>query len=281
MVSNLQKDVIERIEKIPTEIFEKGIAKFDSLDFENLSLDEIKSEILKIFLFDKVILFQQQLQKIEQGKLYRIVFLRNDFNYEKIEDDSFFWEPPTDKCKMGRLNTFGEQVLYTSESVTTALRENEINCKTGNKFILIIYNIKNSFEFTTVGLYPNYEDNLPHKNNDLIINFEANVMRQKPNEENKNRIYKKTQAISQTIGLFPCFPIAYPSVQEENGYNICFSKDDAHKFLDVDGVWTCEYKSNVNNFEIKGIYKIIDNVPKYFLCGTAEQQEFYPEIKKM
>ena len=113
-----------------------------------------------------------------------------------------------------------------------------------------------------------------------MIKFEANIMSQKTNEKNKNRIYKMTQAISQIIGLFPCFPIAYPSVQGK-GHNICFAKDDAHKFLEVDGVWICEYKSNVNNFEIKGIYKIIDNVPKYFLCGTAEQQEFYPEIKKM
>jgi hypothetical protein len=151
---------------------------------------------------------------------------------------------------MGRLNDEGEQVLYTSESISTALRENKINCKRGNKFILIIYNIKNSFEFTTVGLYPDYEDNLPHKNNNLMIKFEANIMSQKANEKNKNRIYKMTQAVSRIIGLFPCLPIAYPSVQG-NGYNICFSKENAHDFLEVDGVWICEYKSNVTNFGIK------------------------------
>ena len=280
MVSNLQKDIIERIEKIPTEIFEKRISNFRSLNFDNLSVNEIKSEMSKIFLFDKAILFQQQNRKIEQGKLYRIIFLGNDFEYENINNDSFFWEPPIEKCKMGRLNDEGEQVLYTSESISTALRENKINCKRGNKFILIIYNIKNSFEFTTVGLYPDYEDNLPHKNNNLMIKFEANIMSQKANEKNKNRIYKMTQAVSRIIGLFPCLPIAYPSVLG-NGYNICFSKESAHDFLEVDGVWICEYRSNVNNFRIKGIYKIIDNVPKFFLCGTAEQQEYYPEIKKM
>lgn len=64
-----KEDIIERIEKVPIEIFEKRISNFRSINFDNLSVDEIKSEMSKIFLFDKAILFQQQNRKIEQGKL--------------------------------------------------------------------------------------------------------------------------------------------------------------------------------------------------------------------
>ena len=83
-----KEDIIERIEKVPIEIFEKRISNFRSINFDNLSVDEIKSEMSKIFLFDKAILFQQQNRKIEQGKLYRIIFLGNDFEYENLKLDT-------------------------------------------------------------------------------------------------------------------------------------------------------------------------------------------------
>lgn len=202
-------------------------------------------------------------------------------NMSKVSD---CWEPPINIVRMGRLNKDNESLLYTSPIVpNTAIEEMKIS--DGELFSLIVYEATEQINVTMIGLPPKIED--LDTTEILKMRMIQDFLKHEFIRDvgiGTEYLYRISESITKDyFDLPPKWQDAwcYPSVAKKGSFNVCFRKEKRKKLKLVGVQLASIIRENDNMlYNIRMVAKDSgdgDNL-QYFLIGSEEQKEFFPEI---
>ncbi|NUG71557.1 RES domain-containing protein [Acinetobacter bereziniae] len=232
--------------------------------FSSISLDDLKSKIRKYHdkkesiiendvknFFDDIFMIDlpggfsftsfnlTSFDFMATGKLFRVRAmteeLKDQLGQEKININEL-WEPPKKNAYQGRVNAEGQQYLYVSEAnldicvAEARIKENEF-------FILIVYQIVESFSVTGIGF--DHDNPLPDPETNAKMQLISNAIKEIfLNTAENSYIY--SNYIANHLCDFDMAGWSYPSVQSGKGMNICLKLTEKDK-LKINTVLVCKY----------------------------------------
>lgn len=284
-VPSVSKEV-EHFSSFDADILNKALCDYRSVDLANATLEDIEKGLKRILMPRGTFYHFPFVAVLERGTtLFRARRLRLDEKGMCVLTEHDFWEPPETKVQSyGRLNAIGESVLYTNFANPWTAHK-EINIKPGEDFLLIAYQSIADFEFEQIGLNaPRCAEHLKGLSDHayqtyMTINsfLESEFTRVVP--DGSEAIYRSTNAILKTY--FGSHQIwAYPSIKGCPGLNICFSKDKAHKLLEIQGAAICNMDKLGNiHFKLSFLHRYNDEGHALFYDTRHSEQPFIMPAK--
>lgn len=276
------------------------ISIFQNMDFQSLSDKELKAnidEVLRVKLDGDITVSttfsEYSLFSIGQ-RFYRVRKLKNtDMPNNDLKNISAYWNPPQKYIEYyGRLNKPKESLLYTALNPYTAICET--NLKSGNPFILCIYEAIKPLRFSWIGGKADYDFN-GIKNEKAIV-FLDTIRQFLVDEftriipEGQESLYRITETIAKNYYTFPDDNgWRYPSIKHKFEDNICFHSE--HVMYDLKLVGAIIAKFNESNetdpHEMKMTVEYVvvgpdmDNYyPYQSKKGEEYMEKLFPEFSK-
>lgn len=277
-VPSVSKEV-EHFSSFDTDALNKALYDYGSLDLANATLEDIEKGLKQIFMPQGIFYHFPFIAGLKEGTtLFRARRLHPDEDGMCTLTEHDFWEPSEPLVKnYGRLNVIGESVLYTNFANPWTVHK-EINITPGDDFLLIAYQSIADFEFEQIGLNdPHHAEHLKGLSDHayqtyMTINsfLESEFTRVVP--DGSEAIYRSTNTILKTY--FGSHKIwAYPSIKGCPGLNICFSKDKAHKLLEIQGAAICNMDKLGNiDFKLSFLHRYNDEGHALF-CDTRHSEQ--------
>ena len=232
MTKDKRYDLIEhQYAKVSSKSLKKKIDNFKTLVQSETDEKKILKEIKNVLFFGsenqaRISIFPLVSHIYDKGtQLFRARVI--NIEEQNTLSNKDFWEAPEDyldKVKHGRANYPKQALLYVSASGPLTC-ELEARVSNGDHFLLVGYKVKKPININTIGLDKN--------------------------------AYKYTSILSNEIisTVNGCHGIGYPSTLQENGVNLCLSKDFRER-LEIDVVFHCQ-KSDTQT-KVLSVF-IIDN----------------------
>ena len=248
----------EYFEKLDYNKIKKQIYEFDNLNFNDISDLEIENKILDIITVDNKKYINSYLVEIPKGEIfYRI---RRNYNFTKDIDKNneidilnFLGKPYPD---IGRMNKKGEEGIYFSSNLETAMLE--CNIKNDDVFSLAIFENNQKIDLLAAFINNKYEKELSDENrkkaemlNSFIYKY---LLKQSKGDKN---IYRITNVLKKIFSeVLQRDGTIYVSAKNKKDFNSHINKKFSYK-LDLKYVFLVN-KKNDNLKNLKTI-KVIDN----------------------
>ena len=209
---------------------------FQNMDVHSLSDKELETNIDKVLRIKldgditiSTTLSEYSLFSIGE-RFYRVRKLNNtDMPNRDLKNVSSYWNPPKKYVKhYGRLNKPRESLLYTALNPYTAICE--ANLKSGDPFVLCVYEAIKPLRFPWIGGKANYDFNgITNKN---AIEFLETIRQFLVDEftrvipEGQESLYRITETIAKNYYTFPDDNgWRYPSIKHNFEDNVCFHSE--------------------------------------------------------
>lgn len=271
---------------------------FQNMDIQNMSdkeLEEKIDEVLRVKLDGDITLstnlLEYSLFSIGE-RFYRVRKLKDtNMPNSELKKVSAYWNPPQKYVKnYGRLNEPGESLLYTSLNPYTAICET--NLRSGDPFVLCIYEAIKPLRFSWIGGKANYDFN--SIKNKRVIEYLETIRRFLVDEftrvvpEGQEFLYRITEVIAKKYYKFSNDNgWRYPSIKHNFEDNICFhSKYVMYDVKLVGAIIAIFNKSNeIDSHKMSVMYVVIGpNMEKYYPYqskkGAEYMQKLFPEFLK-
>lgn len=267
------------------------VSEFKMMNFNEISEKEISSRISNIL-------------NVKQDKFQQTPLLRDFLSYQKgtvfyrvrdldceekeifciplktIKTENDIWNRPAKDCKMQRLNSDGESLLYTTEDKLIAIKEKKI--LDSENFILIIYESINDIEVSHIGLNPKIEGlSNEEQIKFIIINDFLTDMFIRDVGAGTEYLYKITNVISKRYFKIPLdysAGYAYPSTADKSKINVCFFDEDIKAKLKFKYFLVCTKQETIK-YKYVSIFK--NEKFNYYRIGSAEQKQLFPELSEI
>jgi len=221
------------------EDIQKNISNFYSLDFSKMADHEIKNAYFKCILPENCKVYNTSICEIEVPVNEFFYRIRKDItSLDMIKSTSDFW--CNHHQKINRLNTDNEQILYTSTSLSTAMKEAGI--KIDGKFLIIKYRVTKPLILIPIQVENRYENEINTENykkarciNDFINNLMCLT------KEKFNEVYRITNIIKEfppftNLGARKIDGWIYVSAQDQEMTNIALFFPKAKEKIEVDTI---------------------------------------------
>lgn len=276
------------------------IHNFQNMDIQSLSDKELETkinEVLEVKLAGDIRISttfsEYSLFNIGQ-RFYRIRKLKNtDMPNSDLKSASAYWNPPKKYIKhYGRLNKPRESLLYTALNPYTAICET--NLKSGDPFVLCIYEAVKPLRFSWIGGKANYDFNgIKDKK---AIEFLETIRQFLVDEftrvipEGQESLYRITETIAKNYYTFPDDSgWRYPSIKHNFEDNICFHSERVMYNVKLVGAIIAIFNESneTNPYEMKiSVEHVVvgPNMDNYYLYqskkGEKYMEKLFPEFLK-
>lgn len=273
---------------------------FQNMDIQSLSDKELEAnidEVLRVKLAGDISISttfsEYSLFSIGQ-RFYRVRKLKNtDMPNRNLKNVSAYWNPPQKYIQQyGRLNKPRESLLYTALNPYTAICET--NLKSGNPFVLCIYEAIKPLRLSWIGGKANYDFN-GIKNKKAIEVLET--IRQflvheftRVIPEGQESLYRITETIAKKYYTFPDDNgWRYPSIKHKFEDNICFHSERVMYGIKLVGAIIATFnKSNETDpheMKMSVEYVVVGpNMDNYYPYQSKKGEEYmeklFPEFSK-
>lgn len=282
--NNATEMLLARID--PIHVMDK-ISRFRKLNIDGLNDEELHEEIQKTLLNNNLFVYITNLGSYNKNTVfYRVRRLRsNNISEMGFSSASDFWEPPSERVPLGRLNKKGESLLYTCPGYPqTAIQE--MHLTEGSYFALIKYIAKAEIKVNIIGGTYDYEEiGFSDKNAIIVHELYNSFLRDEFSRDvgkGTEFLYRVSEIIAKDYFDLPkevqdawC----YSSVQNKSNYNVCFRPEVAHRLLRLDGAMICKkHKDNSIRPEAIAIASEATGEAEFYELGTEVQKRVFPEI---
>lgn len=273
---------------------------FQNMDIQSLSDKELEAnidEVLSVKLDGDItistILSEYSLFGIGE-RFYRVRKLINtDMPNSELKNVSAYWNPPQKYVKhYGRLNKPRESLLYTAFNPYTAICE--INLKSGDPFVLCIYEAIKPLRFSWIGGKADYDFN--GIKNKKAIEFLETIRQFLVDEftrvipEGQESLYRITETIAKTYYASPDDNgWRYPSIKNNFEDNICFRSERVMYNVKLVGaiIATFNESNETDPHEMKMSVEYVvvgPNMDNYYPYESEKGEEYmeklFPEFVK-
>lgn len=267
---------------------------FQNTDIQSLSDKELEKridEVLRVKLDGDVsvstLLLEYSCFDVGE-RFYRVRKLINtDMPNRELKSLSAYWNPPR-KCvkHYGRLNKPGESLLYTAFNPYTAICET--NLKSGDPFVLCVYEAIRPLRFAWIGGEADYEFNCINNKKaievlELIRKFLVDEFTREITTD-QEFLYRITESIAKTYYAFPnAAGWRYPSIKNNFEDNICFCSERVMYNVKlvgaITGIFNKENETNPHEMKISDEYVVIgSNMDTYYPKGSEEFEKYTEKL---
>lgn len=282
------KDIENRLKEVDLSELSNKIKMFRNLNFQCMSEDELRKEIMNVLTFNNRFIFPTNSLVYPKGTEFFRVRRLDGFKIpnKALLQESDFWNCPSKLIKKpGRLNKKGESLLYTAMEPKTALAEVNLNAR--DFYSLIVYKAKDNVKMNVIGGNYNYKNlEIFDEKAILVIETYNNFLRDEFSRyvsDGSEFLYLISEIIAKDYFDLPPRSVQdawyYPSVKNKSKYNACFRPEIAKDLLELRGAMICK---KTNDSEIKVIAvtpgSINNQIPILYPIGSKEQKNIFPEI---
>ncbi|MCI5586555.1 MAG: RES domain-containing protein [Lachnospiraceae bacterium] len=267
---------------------------FQNMDIQSLSDKELEAnidEVLSVKLDGGItistILSEYSLFGIGE-RFYRVRKLINtNMPNSELKNVSAYWNPPQKYVKhYGRLNKPGESLLYTAFNPYTAICET--NLKSGDSFVLCIYEAIKPLRFSWIGGKADYDFN--GIKNKKAIEFLETIRQFLVDEftrvipEGQESLYRITETIAKTYYASPDDNgWRYPSIKNNFEDNICFLSQRVMYNVKLVGaiIATFNESNETDPHEMKMSVEYVvvgPNMDKYYPYESEKGEEYMEKL---
>lgn len=228
---------------------------FQNMDIQSLSDRELEANIDEVLCIKldgdiriSTILFEYSLFDIGT-RFYRVRKIKNtDMPNRELKNVSAYWNPPQKYVKhYGRLNKPRESLLYTAFNPYTAICET--NLKSGDSFVLCVYEAIKPLRFSWIGGKADYDFNgIKSKK---AIEFLETIRQFLVDEftrvipEGQESQYRITETIAKKYYVSPDDNgWRYPSIKNDFKDNICFRSERVMYNLNLVGAMVATFNES-------------------------------------
>lgn len=273
---------------------------FQNMDFQSLSDKELEAnidEVLSIKLNGGIMLtaIMSEYSLFNIGdRFYRVRKLKNtDMPNSDLKKVSAYWNPPQKYIKhYGRLNKPRESLLYTALNPYTAICET--NLKSGDPFVLCVYEAIKPLRFTWIGGKADYDFNCikSKKEIDFIETIRQFLFDEftRVIPEGQESLYRITETIAKKYYNYPDYNgWRYPSIKHNFEDNICFHSERVMYNVKLVGaiIATFNESNETDPDEMKMSVKYVvvgPNMDNYYPYQSKKGEEYmeklFPEFSK-
>lgn len=267
---------------------------FQNVDIQSLSDKELEAnidEVLSVKIDGDITisttLSEYSLFSIGE-RFYRVRKLKNtDMPNNDLKKVSAYWNPPQKYVKCyGRLNKLRESLLYTALNPYTAICET--NLKSGDPFVLCIYEAIKPLRFSWIGGKANYDFN--GIKNKKAIEFLETVRQFLVDEftrvipEGQEFLYKITEIIAKNYYTSSDDNgWRYPSIKHNFEDNICFQSERVMYNVKLVGALIAIFNESneIDPHEMKMSVKYVvvgPNMDTYYPYSSKKGEEYMEKL---
>lgn len=271
---------------------------FQNMDIQNLSDKELEANIdevlrVKLDVTLSTTMAEYSLYGIGE-RFYRVRKLKNtDMPNSDLKNVSAYWNPPQKFVKhYGRLNKPGESLLYTAFNPYMAMCET--NLKSGDPFVLCIYEAIKPLRFSWIGGKADYDFNgiknkkaiefLETIRQFLVVEFTRVIA------EGQEYLYRITETIAKNYYTCPDDNgWQYPSIKHNFEDNICFRSERVMYNVKLVGAIIAIFNESneIDPHEIKMSVEYVvigPNMDNFYSYQSKKGEEYmeklFPEFSK-
>lgn len=270
------------------------ICIFQNMDIQSLSDKELETnidEVLRVKLDGGITisttLMEYSLFDIGQ-RFYRVRKLENtDMPNIDLKKVSAYWNPPQKYVRhYGRLNKPRESLLYTALNPYTAMCET--NLKSGDPFVLCIYEAIKPLRFSWIGGKANYDFN--GIKNKEVIEFLETIRQFLVDEftrvipKGQEYLYRITETIAKNYYTLPDDNgWRYPSIKHNFEDNICFHSERVMYNVKLVGaiiaIFNEENETDPHEMTMSIEYVVIGpNMDNYYSYQSKKGEEYMEKL---